>query len=144
MNGFSKKHGRWTDFLVMLLAVALMISLPLPFLPHERAEASGTQMANVVIFVRLKSDNRDIFNAQYSSGSITYSNWQRIKRMYDEGTGTGFNNSFANYISVVTENNVRVTNYFPQENPDKKGVKVYTLPSDSDGGGSGLVESAVS
>lgn len=143
MNGFSKKHGRWTDFLVMLLAVALMISLPLPFLPHERAEASGTQMANVVIFVRLKSDNRDIFNAQYSSGSITYSNWQRIKRMYDEGTGTGFNNSFANYISVVTENNVRVTNYFPQENPDKKGVKVYTLSSDSNGGGSGLVESVV-
>ena len=143
MDGFWKRHGRLAHFLAMLLTVALTVSLPLPFLPHGKAEASSIQMANVVIFVRLKSDTRDIFNANYDSGTLKYSNWQRVKQMYDEGNGTGFNNSFANYISVITENKVRVTNYFPQENPDKKGVKVYTLPSDSDGGGSGLVEAVV-
>ncbi len=43
--------------------------------------------------------------------------------------------SFSNYITAVTEGKVHVTNYFPQERADGKGVEPLTLPWNKDGGG---------
>lgn len=141
MGESKRKHGWLTSLLAMVLALA--VSLPLSFLPHGRVEAAGSQMANLVIFVKHKSDDRDVFNAVYTSGGVSYSNWQRIRQMYEEGTGTGYNNSFASYVSVITEGRVGVANYFPQENADKKGVKPLILSSDNNDGGSSLVDEVI-
>ena len=110
-----------------LLAVALTVSMPLPFLPHGEAQAAGSakDITNVVIFVRHSSDARDIFNAtSVDSTGQQWSNWKRIRKMYDEGNGAGgYNNSFSSYIWAVTEGAVKVTNYFPQERSGKNGVQ---------------------
>nr|WP_300850251.1 immune inhibitor A domain-containing protein [uncultured Acetatifactor sp.] len=143
MSGFGKKQGRLAGFLAMLLTAAMIVTLPLPFLPHTEAEAVSGRMANLVIFVKKKSDTKDVFNASYTSGTATYSNWKQIKGMYNDGTGYEGNNSFQNYISIVTEGKVAVENYFPQEKPDQTAVATLTLSSDSDDGGVGLVEEVV-
>ena len=96
MSGFGKKQGRLAGFLAMLLTAAMIVTLPLPFLPHTEAEAVSGRMANLVIFVKKKSDTKDVFNASYTSGTATYSNWKQIKGMYNDGTGYEGNNSFQN------------------------------------------------
>lgn len=132
--------------LSVLLAVALTVSMPLPFLPHGEAQAAGTakEITNVVIFVRHSSDARDIFNAtSVDSTGQQWSNWKRIRKMYDEGNGAGgYNNSFSSYIWAVTEGAVKVTNYFPQERSGKNGVQTLTLSRNSYGG-SDLVEEVI-
>ena len=139
MKGLRRKHRVFSGFLVMLLTVALIVTLPLPFLPHGKAEARIGGITNVVIFVRRKSDTGDIFNS--TSGAV--SNWQEVKKMYDQGNGFGYNNSFANYISVISQGKLKVTNYFPQEHSNKQGVDVFTLSTDSEYGGPSLVEEVI-
>lgn len=143
MSGFEKKKNWLVRLLSIVLSVAMIVTLPLPFLPHGEAEAAGGQMANLVIFVRRKSDTKDIFNATYSAGNLSYSNWEQIKKMYNEGTGYKYNNSFSNYISVITEGKVKVENYFPQEQPNQTKVATLTLSSDSDDAGMALVTEVI-
>ncbi len=143
MGGTGKKNKIWARILAALLTAVLAVSVPLPFLPHGEAEAaSGTKnITNVVIFVKHNNDASDIFNASAADGTgQMWSNWQRIRKMYDEGNGAGgHNNSFSSYIRAVTEGSVEVTNYFPQERTNKTGVQTLTLSRNSYGG-SDLVE----
>lgn len=140
MGGLKKRHGRLLCFFALFLCAVLIVSLPLPFLPHAEAEAAGDSrnFANLVIFVRHKNDSSDIFNAS-KDGSV--SNWQRIRQMYDGGNGSGsFDNSFTNYIWAVTEGKIRVKNYFPQERSDGNGVYTLTLSQNQYGGDSLVTE----
>lgn len=145
MSGSEKKKKRLARFLAALLTVVMAVSLPLPFLPHGEAEAAGVtkNITNVVIFVKHKNDGSDIFNATSldNTGQL-WSNWERIRKMYDEGNGIYGNNSFSSYIWEVTEGAVKVTNYFPQERTDKKAVATLTLSRNSYGG-SDLVEEVI-
>lgn len=146
MGSLKKKYGRLARFFALFLCAALIVSLPLPYLPHTKAEAAGRteNITNVVIFVRHHNDQSDIFNATHTDKEGgNWSNWQRIRKMYDEGNGAGgFNNSFSSYIWTVTEGAVRVTNYFPQELENRNGVKTLTLSGNSYGG-SDLVEEVI-
>lgn len=122
---------------VWLLSFLLTISVLLPLLPALPVQAQGAvqQMTNMVVFVKYKSDSQDIFNAVYSTSyGYTYSNWQEIKKMYNGGNRmpATFDNSFSNYISVVTEGKVQVSNYFPQEYVDGGVEKVKTLELSAD------------
>lgn len=73
-------------------------------------------VANVVIFVKMANDTTDQFNATYSTQSAGIRrNWDYIKNIYNNGTGYSGNNSFKEYIRLVTEDCVLVENYFPQE-----------------------------
>ncbi len=142
MKGLRRKHRGFSGFLAMLLAVVLIVTLPLPFLPHRTAEARSGGITNVVIFVRRKSDTNEIFKATKESNAGA-ANWQEVKKMYDQGNGLNYNNSFANYISVISQGKLTVTNYFPQECSDKPGVDVFTLSSDSEYGGPSLVAEVI-
>lgn len=127
---------RWARLLSTALSLALAVALLLPDIGNVgKVQAQGTvkEIANVVIFVKFKDDLSDVLNAvnSYPSSSPLYrSNWQEIKKMYDLDR-----DSFSNYITAVTEGKVHVTNYFPQERADGKGVEPLTLPWNKDGGG---------
>lgn len=110
--------------------------------PLQTQADSAQTVANLVIFVKYPGyDDLDVFNAEYtvdySDGSqLVFGNWQEIKQMYEEGNGYTYNDSFQNYISVITEGKVNVVNVFPQEYADdtKKGGKAvltYTLQQSS-------------
>lgn len=118
-----KEHRRCC---CLILSLLLMFTLILSELPVMTAQAADVQnIANMVIFVRYKSDTRDVFNETQTT-SYTLSNWQEIKKMYDTEK-----NSFSNYISAITEGKLKVTNYFPQEYADGSGVNTFTLSQDS-------------
>ncbi|MCM1231880.1 MAG: hypothetical protein NC489_17310 [Ruminococcus flavefaciens] len=124
--GTDKKLFAAFRFLSLALSAALVLCLLPRKFPEKVQAASGTQeVANVVVFVKGNSEQdkaKDVFNAG--------SNWSMIKQMYNTGTNGvgGYNNSFSNYISVVTEGKVHVTNYFPQETGGSQ-VKVLEVPS---------------
>lgn len=100
-----------------------------------QADAAQTtqEVGNLVIFVKYADDTRDIYNAVYDTGTIVRSNWNLIKKMYDSNPvhdytyNADYDNSFKNYISVISEGKVNVTNYFPQEYEDSTGVTTFTL-----------------
>ena len=110
----------------------LSLSLVFPQLPAASVQAAGApNMANLVVFVRYQSDTRDVYNASQSfSSGYEIHNWQEIKKMYNTGNGNDGNNSFSSYISAISEGQVNVTNYFPQEYADGSGVAVFTLSQD--------------
>ena len=106
--------------------------------PIQAQADSAQTVANLVIFVKYPGyEDLDVFNAEYrvdypDGSQLVYGNWQEIKQMYEEGNGYAYNDSFQNYISVITEGKVSVANVFPQEYEDntKKGGKAvltYTL-----------------
>ena len=80
-------------------------------------------ISNVVVFTKFKDDTRDIFNAKTSSSD----NWTLIKNIYNKNESNGEDNSFKNYIKIISEGNLEVNNYFPQESSDEKSVATYTL-----------------
>lgn len=94
------------------------------------------EMGNLVVFVRFADDTSDIFNAVYTTTSMTRSNWDLIKKMYDANPvydptyQMNYDDSFKNYISVISEGKVNVTNYFPQENAEHTAVATFTLAYD--------------
>lgn len=116
----TKKHpGCFLRLSALALAIVLVLSLFPQAVPQKVQAAGSTQeIANLVIFVKSSNDSADVFNAG--------SNWSEMKKMYNTGSYPGrYNNSFSNYISVITEGKVHVTNYFPQESAD--GTRVQTL-----------------
>ncbi len=129
----------------LLFGIVLLCHVLLQALLHTplQAQADSTQaVANLVIFVKYPGyDDLDVFNAQYTvdypdGSQLVYGNWQEIKQMYEEGNGYAYNDSFQNYISVITEGKISVVNVFPQEYTDdtKKGGKAvltYTLKQSS-------------
>lgn len=125
---WSKKNGikrTWISLILFAGLILLQTKLPV------QAETAQT-VANLVLFVKYPTDTGDVFNAQYSSGSLCYNNWKEIKKMYQEGNGYVGNNSFQNYIATITEGKVNVVNVFPQEYDDAakeggKAVATYCL-----------------
>ncbi len=107
-------------------------------MPQKAAaqEQEPQNISNVVIFVKFNGDTRDIYNAETDSG-YKIRNWDEIKRMYgpnvqhDFQTGKDYDNSFQNYISVISEQKLSVTNIFPQENAAGTAVNTYELQSSS-------------
>lgn len=97
-----------------------------------KAQGTTQEVANLVIFVKFSDDDRDIYNATYSS-TYTRENWQLIKKMYDSNIthdytdGKEYDNSFKNYIKTISNGKVNVSNYFPQERENQTGVNTYTL-----------------
>lgn len=126
------QRKRWANFIclsiALLLAGVMFLQAKLPV----RADSART-VANLVLFVKYPTDTKDTFNVEYSTTSgLHYNNWQEIKQMYQEGSGTPHNDSFQNYISAITEGKVNVVNVFPQEYDDAsklggKAVATYCL-----------------
>lgn len=121
-----RKISRIAYLLMGLLLVAGLV-FPMTALPVKGADPQ--KIANMVIFVKMKGDTRDVFNASSTTtwGSVNY-NWQLIRDMYDGGTGSSGDNSFSNYIKTISEGRVEVVNVFPQEYIGSDGVaRVRTL-----------------
>ena len=132
---YGKKHIRGKGYYARLrfgIILLLALALAFPQLPAASVQAAGApNMANLVVFVRYQSDTRDVYNASQSfSSGYEIHNWQEIKKMYSIGNGNTGNNSFSSYISAISEGQVNVTNYFPQESADGSGVAVLTLSQD--------------
>lgn len=110
------------------------LCLPLQITAQEQEPQSIT---NLVIFVKYNGDSRDIFNAEQDYGTYKVNNWDSIKKMYgpnvqhDYLNGTDYDNSFQNYIYVISEQKVRVTSIFPQENASGTAVNTYELQQSS-------------
>ncbi len=117
----------WINTVFFGLALLLLGIMFLQVKLFVKADSVQT-VANLVLFVKYPTDTGDIFNAEYRApqpSGLHYNNWQEIKQMYQEGSGTPNNDSFQNYISTITEGKVNVVNVFPQEydDPSKKGGK---------------------
>lgn len=119
---------------VMAAGILLVCLIPVRTL---RA-GSAQQVGNLVFFLRSQSDGDngvDVYNKVFDHGTYQTYNWDDIKKMYNTGNSYQYDNSFRNYISVITEGKVEVVNVFPQElsadeaHP-KGSVAVYTLKKD--------------
>lgn len=115
---------------IKIFCLLLLLSC-IPFCNVRSVYANVQKMANLVIFVKMKGDERDIYNAVYETSTYSISNWEQIRKMYDGGTGYQDDNSFSNYIKTVSEGQIEVVNIFPQEYVDqvdnKTKVKTYEL-----------------
>lgn len=116
---------------IFLMFAVIIITLSTAGIVHAETEGD---ISNVIIFAKFSDDNLDIFNAEYTvtySGGTqrVYRNWDNIKSMYDKSEGQNCDNSFKNYISIISEGKINVTNIFPQESADGKSVNTYTLES---------------
>lgn len=123
--GKAMRRKKWLRLFAAAMAVAMAVVFSLPqtaCLGEVQAAGSTQEIANMVVFVKYQDDARDIYNAVNIYNS-NYSNWQDIKNMYDLDQ-----DSFSNYITAVTERAVHVTNYFPQERADLKGVQTLVIP----------------
>ena len=121
-----RKHSRIAYLLMSLLLIAGLV-FPMTALPVKGANPQ--KIANLVIFVKMKGDTRDIYNASSTTswGSVNY-NWQLIRNMYDGGTGSSGDNSFSNYIRTISEGKLEVVNIFPQEYVGDDGIaRVRTM-----------------
>ncbi len=121
-----RKHSRIAYLLMSLLLMAGLV-FPMTALPVKGENAQ--KIANLVVFVKMNGDTRDIYNASATTGwgSVNY-NWQSIRDMYDGGTGATGDNSFSNYIKTISEGKVEVVNIFPQEYVGDDGIpRVRTL-----------------
>lgn len=113
----------------LLLAVILAVGLlPLGGVFTAFAEELPSEMANVVVFVRLKDASDDFAVPE---------NWAKIKGQFDSDPY-----SFVKYIDEISEGRMQVKNYFPQirTNTDgKEYISSYELPQSSyDAYGGGL------
>ena len=124
---FKKRKISRIAYLLMSLLLAAGLVFPMTALPVKGANPQ--KIANMVIFVKMKGDTRDIYNASSDTdwGAVNY-NWQLIRNMYDGGTGNSGDNSFSNYIKTISEGKIEVVNVFPQEYIGDDGVaRVRTL-----------------
>lgn len=108
----------------MLLAVLLGIGLAFTgYAPEVEAAGAATEMANLVILVKMQGD---------TNNSLA-DNWQTIRSMYDgrkAWNDSSKENSFTDYIATITCGKVRVTNIFPQidnRSNDSDPVTVFEL-----------------
>lgn len=108
----------------MLSAVLLSLGLAFVCVVPTVKAAGTTEMANLVIFVKMEGAEGNVFDEVTNNTTYTTDNWKTIKSMYDGGTIPNVNNSFSNYISTVTCGKVAVKNIFPQ---------VYTRADNSEG-----------
>lgn len=92
----------------LLFAVLLGISLALTgHVPEAEAAGAVKEMANLVILVKMQGEQ----------GTTLADQWKEIKDMYSgrkSWTDPNKENSFSDYISVITCGKVKVTNIFPQ------------------------------
>lgn len=125
---FKKRKLSRIAYLLMSLLLMAGLVFPMAALPVKGA-GNPQKIANMVIFVKMKGDTRDIYNAVVDTPYGTrYYNWQQIRNMYDGGTGSGGDNSFSNYIKTVSEGKIEVVNVFPQEYVGDDGIaRVRTL-----------------
>lgn len=108
----------------VLLAVLLGIGLAFTgYVPEVEAAGAATEMANLVIFVKMQGDTNNTLAEK----------WQEIRSMYDgrkSWTDSSKENSFTDYIATITCGKVRVTNIFPQidnRGNDSDPVTVFEL-----------------
>lgn len=108
-------------------AWALAMFTVLAALPLTGALAAGSQMTNLVVFVRFTGGAAD---AGYPGDAFNAGgNWAEIQKIYD-GTGLSPDVSFKNYIHTISEGKLTVQNYFPQASGDT--VSTYTLSEHAD------------
>ena len=94
-----------------IVLILIMIITLFGLLRLDTVYATDTKkVSNIVVFAKFKDDTKDVFNAK----SQSYSNWTLIKNMYNKNEGNGGDNSFKNYINIISEGKVEVDNYFPQ------------------------------
>lgn len=124
----------------MLLAIVLGVSLALTgYVPAAEAAGNGKEMANLVIFVKMRGD----------SGNTLSEKWEDIKSMYSgrkAWNGSGRENSFSDYISVITCGKVKVTNIFPQidnRTDESRPVQVLELSRAKYETGDAIVEEVI-
>lgn len=104
-----KKKGQLRKrLLCALLAAVLGVGLALTgYVPVAEAAGNTTEMANLVILVRMQGN-----------GETTLADrWSEIKSMYSgrlSWNGSGKENSFSDYIATITCGKIHVTNHFPQ------------------------------
>lgn len=114
-------------YLLMSFLLFAGFIFPLAALPVKGA-GNPQKIANMVIFVKMQGDTRDIYNAVDNTYGTPVYNWQQIRKMYDGGTGYSGDNSFSNYIKTISEGKIEVVNVFPQEYMGDDGIaRVRTL-----------------
>lgn len=130
MKGTGKMGKR---LLCLLLSAVLGIGLAFTgSVPEVKAAFTG-EMANLVIFVRMKGDQGNVFDEVVPHGTYTSDTWKLIKGMYDGETGSGItaDSSFSNYIRTITCGKVTVKNIFPQiytrKNDGSEGIGILEL-----------------
>ncbi len=115
----------------VLLAVLLGIGLAFTgYVPEVEAAGAATEMANLVIFVKMQGAAGNEFDTIVDNISYQTDNWARIKGMFQGGTDPQIDNSFANYIRLVTNNKVTIQNIFPQiytRDDGTEGIHVLEL-----------------
>ena len=99
-----KRSGQMGKRIIsVLLAVLLGIGLAFTgYAPEAEAAGAATEMANLVILVKMQGD---------TNNSLA-DNWQKIRSMYDgrkAWTDSSKENSFTDYIATITCGKVRVT-----------------------------------
>lgn len=123
----------------MLLALLLVIGLAIT--GDAPAEAAGTvkEMANLVILVKMRGE----------TGNTLAVKWETIKNMYSgrkSWTDSNKENSFSDYISVITCGKVKVTNLFPQIDnrmDESQSVQVFELSRTGYDTGDAIVEEVI-
>nr|WP_297864333.1 hypothetical protein [uncultured Acetatifactor sp.] len=134
-----KTGGLYRRCISMLLALLLVIGLAVT--GYAPAEAAGTakEMANLVILVKMQGE----------TGNTLAVKWETIKRMYSgrkSWTDSNKENSFSDYISVITCGKVKVTNLFPQIDnrmDESQSVQVYELSKPGYDTGDAIVEEVI-
>ena len=124
----------------VLLAALLGVSLAFAgFAPSAEAAGNGKEMANLVILVKMRGE----------TGNTLAAGWQEIKSMYSgrkSWTDSSKENSFSNYISVITCGKVKVTNIFPQidnRTDESRPVQVLELSKTRYESGDAIVEEVI-
>ncbi|MCR2050987.1 hypothetical protein NSB25_27585 [Acetatifactor muris] len=135
-----KKRGQlYRRCCSMLLALLLVIGLAIT--GDAPAEAAGTvkEMANLVILVKMRGE----------TGNTLAVKWETIKNMYSgrkSWTDSNKENSFSDYISVITCGKVKVTNLFPQIDnrmDESQSVQVFELSRTGYDTGDAIVEEVI-
>lgn len=128
-----KKAGLlYKRVLSVLLALILGLCLALTgYVPEVKAAEGTTEMANLIIFVKMHGVAGNVFDNVTDYGTYTEDNWKVIREMYDtRTTPKGNNTSFSNYISTITCGKVKVINIFPQtytRADGSEGIQVLEL-----------------
>ncbi|MCM1065206.1 MAG: hypothetical protein NC420_12230 [Eubacterium sp.] len=109
----------------ILLAVLLGFGLAFTgYAPEASAAGAVTELANLVVFVKMHGAEGNVFDEITSHGTYVTDNWKVIRDMYDG------ENSLSDYVSVITCGKVSVTNIFPQEymrSGESRGIGILEL-----------------
>lgn len=116
---------------VFSVLLALLIGVCLAFtgyVPEVRAVGAATEMANLVVFVKMHGADGNVFDEVTDYGTYIEDKWDVIRKMYSGGK------SLSDYVSTITCGQVSVSSVFLQEytrGDGSSGIDVLELSQES-------------